>query len=120
MFICGCRYHATGVRPTRRGALMLIPAALLAVVLPYLSADFNDLFTLQAAIMAVLFATSFIVLRPALRRPEASHGLRVMAAAFVLLTVDFLHYVPGFGGRKGLWGNNGSASDCEAHSIVVL
>src|SRR5260370_20928472 len=104
MFICGCRYHATGVRPTRRCASMLIPAALLAVVLPFLSADFNDLFTLHAAIMAVLFATSFIVLRPALRRPEASHGLRVMSAALILLTLDFLHYIPVFGARKGLWG----------------
>ena len=120
MFICGCRYHATGVRPTRRGALMLIPAALLAVVLPYLSADFNDLFTLQAAIMAVLFATSFIVLRPALRRPEASHGLRVMAAALVLLTLDFLHYVPVFGARKGLWGITVPASYLQYTSIFDL
>src|SRR5260370_11349785 len=101
MFICGCRYHATGVRPTRRGALMLIPAALLAVGLPYLPADFNDLFTLQAAIMAVLFLTSFIVFRPALRRPEASHGFRLMCAAFCLLTSDFLPYLLVFCAAQG-------------------
>src|SRR5258708_12440662 len=105
MFICGCRYHATGVRPTRRGALMLIPAVVVAVVLPYLSADFNDLFTVQAAIMAVLFATSFLVLLPALRRPEASHGLRVMGAALILLTIDFLHYVPFFAALTLLCGS---------------
>jgi diguanylate cyclase (GGDEF)-like protein len=104
MFVSGCIYHATGARPTRRRYSMLIPAAVIALVLPYLSADFNDLFTVQAAIMAVLFAASFIVLRPALRRPAASHGLRVMAAALILLTIDFLHYVPVFGARKGLWG----------------
>src|SRR5260370_38219418 len=26
MFICGCRFHAPGGRPPRRGALMVIPA----------------------------------------------------------------------------------------------
>src|SRR5260370_21392481 len=102
LFICGCRYHATGVRPTRRGALMLIPAALLAVGLPYLPADFNDLFTLQAAIMAVLFLTSFIVFRPALRRPEASHRLGIMGAALFLLTIAFWYYVRVFCASEGL------------------
>lgn len=120
MFISGCSYHASGVLPTRRCASMLIPAALLAVVLPFLSADFNDLFTVHAALMAVLFATSFIVLRPALRRPEASHGLRVMSAALILLTIDFLHYIPVFGARKGLWGITVPSSYLQYTSIFDL
>src|SRR5712692_9724481 len=65
MFIGGCRYLASGVSMTRRFYSMLIPSAAVALVLPSLSADFNDLFIIQAAIMAVLFAVSFIALRPA-------------------------------------------------------
>src|SRR6185436_15469042 len=33
-----------------------------------------------------------------------SPGLRVMSGALFLLAIDFLHYVPVFGARKGLWG----------------
>ncbi|MDX6577033.1 MAG: diguanylate cyclase, partial [Blastocatellia bacterium] len=103
MFIGGCRYLASGVGMTHRGYLMLIPAALVAIALPWLSADFNDLFMVQAIIMAGLFATSFIALWPALRK-QSSPGLRIMAAALILLTINFLHYLPAFGARKGVWG----------------
>jgi len=104
MFIGGCRYLASGVAMGHRCYSMLIPAALVAIALPWLSNDFNDLFMVQATIMAVLFATSFMALRPVLRQLETSPGLRIMSAALILLTIDFLHYVPVFGARKGLWG----------------
>src|SRR6267143_1909768 len=120
MFIGGCRYLATGTRPTARAYSLFIPAAALAVVLPYLSLDFNDLFTVQATIMAGLFAASFIALFPAFRRREGSPGLRVMAAALVLLTLDFLHYVPVFAARKGLWGITVPGSYLQYTSIFDL
>jgi diguanylate cyclase len=104
MFFGGCRYLATGARPTVRSYSMFIPAAVLAVALPYLSPDFNDLFMVQATMMAMLFAASFIAMWPALRRQETTPGLRVMSAALIFLTIDFLHYLPVFGARKGLWG----------------
>ena len=104
MFIGGCRYLASNASMTNRCYAMLIPAALLAIALPRLSADFNDLFMVQAAVMAALFAISFAALWPALRHRETSPGLRIMAAALILLTIDFLHYLPVFGARKGLWG----------------
>jgi len=103
MFVAGCRYHATGVRLDHRFFYLLAPAVLLSVALPRASADFNDLFIVQATIMATLFAASLFVLRTALRR-KSSHGLRVMSAALILLAIDFLHDVPVFGARKGLWG----------------
>jgi diguanylate cyclase (GGDEF)-like protein len=103
MFIGGCRYLASGVSMTHRCYSMLIPAALAAIALPWFSADFNDLFMVQAGIMAVIFAGSLVALWPALRR-ETSPGLRIMFAALFLLTIDFLHYLPVFGARKGLWG----------------
>src|SRR5712664_2251522 len=94
MFIGGCRFLSRGVSMTHRCYSMLVPAALLAIALPYLSADFNDLFMIQATIMAALFAASFFVLRPAFKTHKESPGLRVMSAALILLAVDFLHYVP--------------------------
>ncbi len=79
MFIGGCRYLASGVSMTHRCYSMLIPAALLAIALPWLSADFNDLFMVQATVMAGLFAASFVSLWPALRQRETSPGLRIMS-----------------------------------------
>lgn len=119
MFVWGCRYLASSVTIQHRYYLLLIPAALLAVALPQFSADFNDLFMVQTTIMAGLFAASFLALRPALQR-ETSPGLRIMAAALVLLTIDFLHYLPVFGARKGLWGITVPAAYLQYTSIFDL
>lgn len=119
MFFLGCRYFASSVTIERRYYLLLIPAALLAVALPQFSADFNDLFMVQTTIMAGLFAASFLALRPLLRR-ETSPGLRIMAAALILLTIDFLHYLPVFGARKGLWGITVPAAYLQYTSIFDL
>src|SRR5262245_56071028 len=68
MFIAGCRYHAIGAASKPRLAATLIAAAAaIAALLPFASADFNDLFILQATIMSGLFAASFIALRPAFK-----------------------------------------------------
>lgn len=104
MFIAGCRSHAAGVRLTRRNLYLLIPFILLAVLLPFLSNDFNLLFIVQASMMAALFATAFFALSPARRREGASLGVRVMSLALLLLALDFLHYVPVFGAHEGAWG----------------
>jgi len=104
MFVAGCHHHATGAHPEQRHLYLLIPAAALAILLPHLSTDFNNLFMIHATIFAGLFATSFIALRPATQQKETSLGVRVMEVALVLLTINFLHDVPVFGARNGLWG----------------
>ena len=103
LLIAGCRHLVRGVGFSRRYWFALIPAALLAIVLPFLSADFNDLFLMQAIILAGFFFASALTLWPALRE-HASPGLRVMTTALLLLTINFLHDVLVFGARKGLWG----------------
>jgi diguanylate cyclase (GGDEF)-like protein len=120
MFFYGARFLASGNGMTRRDYLLLIPALVVAFVLPYLSADFNDLFMGHALIMSTLFAISFLALRPAFRSDTTSPGLRVMSAALVLLALDFLHYVPVFGARKGLWGVTVPAVYLQYTSIVDL
>jgi len=120
MFAAGCRQHATGERLTRRLALVLVPLLALAVALPWLSDDFNDLFMLHASLMACLFAASFFALRPARRRAGSSLGLNVMSSALLLLAVDFLHYVPVFGARDGAWGISIPAGYLKYTSIFDL
>jgi len=104
LFIAGCRSQVTGLRLTRKHYYFLIPAVAVSLFLPYVSRDFNDLFMVHAAILAVLFFASFVVLRQGSRTEETSPGIRVMSSALLLLTIGFLHYVPAFGARKGLWG----------------
>jgi diguanylate cyclase (GGDEF)-like protein len=104
MFVAGCRSHAGGPALERRNLYLLLPFVLLAAFLPYLSDDFNDLFVVQASVMAALFATAFFALGPARRRESPSPGVRVVSLALLLLALDFLHYVPLFGSRNGAWG----------------
>ena len=100
LFIAGCRSQVSGALLTRKHWYVLIPAVAFSLVLPHASRDFNDLFMIHAAILAVLFMVSYFMLRP----EEASPGIRVMKAALLLLAIGFLHYVPVFAARKGLWG----------------
>jgi diguanylate cyclase (GGDEF)-like protein len=104
LFIAGCRSQVTGVSLTTKHRYFLIPAVAVSLVLPYASRDFNDLFMIHAAILAVLFMISFFTLHSGQRGEAASTGIRVMLAALLLMTLDFLHYVPAFAARKGLFG----------------
>ncbi|MGH9956065.1 MAG: GGDEF domain-containing protein [Pyrinomonadaceae bacterium] len=120
MFIAGCRYHSTGAKFSQRDLWPLIVGLVIAVALPYLSKDFNDLFMVQATIMVGLFLASFLALRPARAREEHSPGLRLMSVALLLLTLDFLHYLPVFGARKGLLGFTVPAGYLRYTSIFDL
>ena len=120
LFIAGCHNQVTGTRLRRRHAYSLIPAIAVALVLPYVSRDFNDLFMVHAVIMAALFSTAFITLRKGLKSDGSSAGIRVMCTALLLLTIGFLHYVPVFGARKGLWGITVPASYLQYTSVFDL
>ena len=119
LLIAGCRHLVRGPAITSRYYLTLIPAALLAIVLPLLSADFNDLFTMQATILAGFFFASALTLWPALGK-HGSPGLRVMIIALALLTINFLHEVLVFGARKGFWGFTMPTSYLQYTSIFDL
>ena len=104
LFIAGCRSQVSGKHLTKRDAYFLVPASLIAILLPHISSDFNDLFMIHSAIVAGLFLTAFITLRRGRNGETHTPGIRVMSAALLLLTAGFLHYVPVFGARKGLLG----------------
>jgi diguanylate cyclase (GGDEF)-like protein len=93
-FVTGCRNFARGVKFTRRQALMLVPAAAFAVVLPQADDDFGALMVPHGAILAGIWAAGWWALRAAPRHPGTGAGLRVASFALILLALDFLHYVP--------------------------
>ncbi|HEX6717888.1 MAG TPA: GGDEF domain-containing protein [Pyrinomonadaceae bacterium] len=104
LFIAGCRNQTTGARLIRKHNYFLIPTVAVSLILPYVSRDFNDLFMMHAAILSALFVISLFVLRKGTREERMTPGIRVMSSALLLLAIGFLHYVPVFGARKGLWG----------------
>ena len=120
LFIAGCLSQVAGTQFTRRQVYLLIPALVVALVLPYASRDFNDLFMIHAVIVAALFMTAFCTLRRGFKSDESSAGVRVMSTALLLLTIGFLHYVPVFGARKGLWGITVPASYLQYTSVFDL
>src|SRR5882724_3986720 len=120
MFVAGCRNHASGARIGRQVLYLLLLLVAIAIVLPYASADFNDLFMVQATIMAGLFATAYFALRAGPLRKNRSPGVQVMSFALLLLSIDFLHYLPMFAARKGLWGMTVPSAYLQYTSIFDL
>jgi diguanylate cyclase len=124
LFIAGCRSQVngqvTGATLQKRHAYALIPVTAVALVLPYASRDFNDLFMIHSALMAAFFMTAFITLRKGFKSDVPSAGIRVMSAALLLMTIAFLHYVPVFGARKGLLGIIVPASYLQYTSVFDL
>jgi diguanylate cyclase len=119
MILAGCRHRASGGRLTSSHAWVLLPAVAIAAVLPFLSRDFNDLFMVQSLIMAGLLGAALFSLRPLLRR-RSTPGLRVMVTALLLLTLDFVHYVPVFAARKGPWAGILPLAYLQFTSIIDL
>ena len=120
LFIAGCVNQVSRTPRQRPRAYLLIPALVVALVLPNASRDFNDLFMIHSAIVAALFMAAFITLHRGLKNEERSAGVRVMSAALLLLTAGFLHYVPVFGARKGLWGVTVPGAYLQYTSVVDL
>lgn len=120
LFIAGCRSQMTRASLSAKHRYFLIPALIVSLVLPHVSSDFNDLFMIHSAILAVLFLVAFFTLRRGPRLEEPSPGIHVMSVALMLLAIGFLHYVPVFGARKGLLGITVPLGYLQYTSIVDL
>jgi diguanylate cyclase (GGDEF)-like protein len=97
LLIIGCRSLIPGYELKARYELFFIPFLIASVVLPRLSSDFNDVFTVHALIMAGFYAVAFYYLGKS-RQP--TFGWRVMYVSLALLTVDFLLYAAFFSIRN--------------------
>ena len=90
----GCRELACGVPLSTRYVAYATPALIAtAAVMAHFAPSFNDLFTVQAAIVAAGILASWIILRltPQNRR---STGWRTLRLALVLLALLYAVYVP--------------------------
>ncbi len=96
IFIAGCRNHVSGTRITRKDFRLLILAFLFAALLAMLPINHNHKYLPHFALVAFLFWTAYQALTPVRCRGRSSPGLRVMSLALVLLTINFLHYIPVF------------------------
>jgi diguanylate cyclase len=120
LFIAGCQSQVNPSGPTSLRSQFVVPALVVALVLPYASRDFNDLFMIHSAIVASLFMAAYITLYRGFRGEARSAGVRVMLTALLLLTIGFLHYVPVFGARKGLWGFTVASGYLQYTSVFDL
>jgi diguanylate cyclase (GGDEF)-like protein len=68
LFIAGCRCQALDASVTKKQGYYLLPAVVVALVLPYASRDFNVLFMIHASILSVLFMVSYFTLMEGVRR----------------------------------------------------
>jgi diguanylate cyclase (GGDEF)-like protein len=93
-FLLGTRNYAYGDRLRWRHARLLLPAVAMAWLLANLHRDFSYRFAPQAAILAACFGLALRHVLQARRSRGATPGLRVMSVALLLLTLEFLQYVP--------------------------
>ncbi|HZU36308.1 MAG TPA: GGDEF domain-containing protein, partial [Gemmataceae bacterium] len=84
---------ADDLKLTARHCWVLVPAALAALVLPYLSSSFELVLAPHAAVMAGCLVLTFRAVERAHRRDQRAAGTRVLSVAVLVLTVNFLHYV---------------------------
>lgn len=91
--IAGCRLF-TGSLSRQSGSWLAIGLCV-AIMLAFVSRDFNVQFAFHAGIMGFMFAIALKVLAPA-RKARLGGGVTIMSVALLLLAVDFLHYVPVF------------------------
>ncbi len=96
MLVAGCRSLADDTELTARTELYLIPFVGVAILLPLLSTDFNEIYTIHSLVLSCFFAFAFLAIR---RSSLRTFGWRVMHVALGLLTVNFLIYFLAFTSR---------------------
>lgn len=89
MLIAGCRSLDTDREIKARYELLIVPFVAIAIILPLLASDFNDLFPLHSLILAGFYAVAFAALS---RLELRSFGWYVMHISLVLLTLDYGSY----------------------------
>jgi diguanylate cyclase (GGDEF)-like protein len=90
----GCREIVTGERMEFRHAAYAIPIVVVAAaVMARFAPSFDDLFTVQTAIVGSGAAASFLTLN---RRRDCATGCRLMRIALVLMAGLYFVYVPAY------------------------
>jgi diguanylate cyclase (GGDEF)-like protein len=96
MFIAGCRNYAKGELISRGDYRWLPLVALFAATLAIYPVNYNNKYLPHFAFIAFLFWKARKALASAPLNRRNSPGLRVTSLALLLLTINFLHYIPVF------------------------
>ena len=90
----GCREILTGERMEFRHATYAIPiAVVVAAVMARVAPSFDDLFTVQTAVVASGATASFLTLN---RRRDCATGCSIMRISLVLMAALYFAYVPAY------------------------
>ncbi|HEX3581456.1 MAG TPA: hypothetical protein VH087_06815, partial [Thermoanaerobaculia bacterium] len=90
----GCREILTGERMEFRHAAYAVPiAVVVAAVMVRLAPSFDDLFTVQTAIVGAAATAAFLTLN---RRRECAIGCSIMRISLVLMAALYFAYVPAY------------------------
>jgi diguanylate cyclase (GGDEF)-like protein len=92
LFVAGCRNYAHGEELTPSRARVLVPAALLALGLPYLSDNFNLLLAPHAAVLGVFWFVAFRLVKGARREDHRGAGTRVLSVGLMMMIGNHVHY----------------------------
>jgi len=93
LFLAGCQCYADGRLLTVRRWRVMIPAGIVAIILPQLSPAFQLVLAPHSAIIAGCLVLAFRVVEGVHRRDRNAPGTRVLSISLLILTIDFLHYV---------------------------
>jgi diguanylate cyclase (GGDEF)-like protein len=90
----GCRHFVAKVTLNQKDIRSFIPFVLIAILLATIPVPYNFKFMPHFAVVAFLFYKSYSILKPAKTMKRPGPGLLVMSYGLLLLTLDFLHYIP--------------------------
>jgi diguanylate cyclase (GGDEF)-like protein len=96
LLVAGCRSLDGSYELKGRAELLFAPFIALAIALPLVDNDFNNLFNIHSIAMATFFALAF---RHVARLNMKTFGWRVMYVALLLLFADFAMYTVIFTAR---------------------
>jgi diguanylate cyclase len=97
LVFAGCRYFATKTTLNRNDIKSFIPFFIIAILLSLLPVHYNFKFIPHYLVIALLFYKSYRALIPAKKIKRPGPGLLVISSSLLLLTLNFLHYIPIFG-----------------------
>lgn len=98
LLVLGCARHLSGRRAVRGDFRLLLPALVLAVLVPPLArGEFSRLFLVQSFVLGLGFSVALWVIWPGLRAWRHRPGMIVMTVSLALLALTFFHYLPIFG-----------------------
>jgi diguanylate cyclase (GGDEF)-like protein len=92
LFVAGCRNYGHDEPLTPGRARVLVPAALLALGLPYLSDSFYVLLVPHACVLAVFWFVAFRLVQRARREDHRGAGTRVLSVGLIMMIVNQVHY----------------------------